>query len=208
MCYEDTDYSVRAHKAGYIPVMAEGAYVFHREQASRRGLQGKEKIYSRNKKIFEDRWGKLIRVLYVDKSRDIYDQSEVKRDYEVLKGLARQRVAVHVWIIDRYNARKGGKGLDNVEADKHADISVKLCSSRLVGIQLLWAVLTKKKKYDAVFLRAGFAAWILGVLGKLRSLKIFILEKENKIRDRNSKLFDLKQPSELVDFLRGCQCRK
>ena len=202
VCYEDTDYSVRANKAGYISVMAEGSYVFHKEQASRRGLQGKEKIYSRNKKIFEDRWGKLIRVLYLDKTRDIHDQTEVKKDYEVLKSLARQRVIVHVWIIDRYSVNKGEKGLDNVEADKHADISVKVRSAQLAGIQLLWAVLTKKKKYDAIILRRGLITWLVTLLGLLRGTSVFMLQKGRAIRGRNGDIFNLEEPAAFVKYLR------
>ncbi len=202
VCYEDTDFSVRAHNAGYISVMAEGAYVFHREQASRRGLQGKEEIYSRNKKIFEDRWGKLIRVLYVDKGRDIYDQTEVKRDYEVLKGLARQRVVVHAWIFDRYSERKGERGLDNVEAGKHADISMKIRSSHLVSMQLLWTVLTKKKKYDAVIIQRGFIAWLLSLLSFLRGSEVFTLKDKRAIRARGGDIFNLKEPAAFAKYLR------
>ncbi|MBU0571245.1 MAG: glycosyltransferase family 2 protein [Candidatus Omnitrophica bacterium] len=202
VCYEDTDFSVRAHNAGYISVMAEGAYVFHKEQASRRGLEGKEEIYSRNKKIFEDRWGKLIRVLYMDNTRDIYDQVEVKRDYEALKGLARQRVAVHVWIMDRYSTRKGGAGLDNVEADKHADISIELRLPRLVRLQLLWALLAKKKKYDAVILQQGFIARLAGFFGSFRGTEIFILRPERLISGKSGDIFDLKKPAPFVEYLR------
>ncbi|MCK4851801.1 MAG: glycosyltransferase family 2 protein, partial [Candidatus Omnitrophica bacterium] len=102
VCYEDTDFSVRAQKEGYMPVMAEGAYVFHAGQASRKSLKGREQVYSRNRSIFESKWGRLLRVLYWDRSRDIRgDRDAITADYEALKGLARQRAIVEVWAMDR-----------------------------------------------------------------------------------------------------------
>ena len=203
VCYEDTDFSARANEAGYISVMAEGAYVFHREQASRETLKGKELIYSRNKKIFENRWGRLIRVLYLDVTTDIYDQKNVKHEYELLKGLARQRAIVHMWVIDKYARQVTQKGIDNVEADKHADIGVKSCSPGFLTLKLLWKVMTKKKRYDAVISNLGSAVWALRILGRLRSLKVFTLEEGNKIRSSSGQVLDLKYPSVLVDILRG-----
>ena len=205
VCYEDTDFSVRAQNSGYICVMAEGAYVFHREQASRRTLEGKEEIYARNRKLFEDKWGKPVRVLYLDQAKDIYSQKEVKHDYEILKEMARLRVFVDMWVVDRYGAKTTKKGIDSIEADRHSDIGVLSVSPGLLWLKMLWKVMTKKKKYDAVILRDGFTARILSVIGRLRSLKVFILEAEDKVRGKNNEVFDLKQPAGLVGLLRGYQ---
>ncbi|MFQ5952592.1 MAG: glycosyltransferase family 2 protein [Candidatus Omnitrophota bacterium] len=140
VCYEDTDFSVRAQQAGYISVIAEGAYVFHLEQASRRNLEEKEAIYRRNREIFEKKWGKLLRVLYVangEKSseEDFFDT------YDRLRSLARERAVISFWT---HLKKKDIPGV------RHADIGVKNFSRIPNPFLVLLHVIAKKKKYDAV----------------------------------------------------------
>lgn len=206
VCYEDTDYSVRARKAGYISVMAEGAYVFHREQASRKNLEGKEKIYSRNKALFENRWGRLLRVLYMDHFRDFNDDREqVKSDYELMKTLARQRVIVDYWIRDSKKAAKSGTEAENISSIRHADVGVRILQSVFVNASLFWKVLTKKKKYDAVILRKGAVARILGFLKPVHGARLFFCDDDAKIRSEKGRIFDLEKAEDFAGFLRGKQ---
>ena len=113
VCYEDTDFAARARKAGFISVMAEGAYVFHAEQASRKDLEGKEEIYRKNKEIFEGRWGRLLRVLFVTPDAD---PGAIAADHEVLKEIARERAIVEMWF---------PTGAERVKTVRHADVGIK-----------------------------------------------------------------------------------
>jgi GT2 family glycosyltransferase len=168
VCYEDTDFSIRARRAGFISVMAEGAYVFHVEQASRKNLKEKKEVYRRNKEIFENKWGGLLRVFYLNSHAA--DKNEVIRDYENLKNLARERALIDMWI--------GGASFSAEElirsTIKHADISVSVTPNALSSLQILWRILTKKKKYNAIITDNENLLRLLDLLKPLHGAKAFI----------------------------------
>jgi len=203
VCYEDTDFSVRAQKTGYISVMGEGAYVFHTEQASRKNLEGKEKIYSRNRAIFENRWGKLLRVLYMDHFRDFQDDREqVRSDYELMKTLARQRVIVHFWVRDSRRTANPGAAGESMSSIRHADVGVRVIQHGFVNALLFWKILTKKKKYDAVILRKGIVSRLLGLLKPVHGARLFFRGDGAKISSERGRVFDLEKAADFADFLR------
>jgi len=202
VCYEDTDFSIRARKAGFLPVLAEGSYVFHKEQASRRSLKGKKEIYARNRKIFENRWGKTLRLLYMDNVSSNFDDNLFRADYMVLKGLAREGAIIDMWAVrDRKVSDIDMEGFYNAMV-RHADIGIKVLDNRLTGLLLLWKVLTKKKKYDAVLLKKGFLSGVLKVLHPLHGGVIMNIDKEKRISSARGAQFDLKEPAVMADFLR------
>ena len=185
VCYEDTDFSIRAQKAGFISVLAEGAYVFHLEQASRGTLEGKEEVYRRNREIFERKWGKLLRVFCMD-SR-LKSTGLIVEEYENLKGLARERAIVDMLV------RPGGpftKDEISRRTIRHTDIGVNIVPAGFAGFSALWRVLTKKKKYDAVIVNNALLMRFFNLLKPFHGAEIFSLEK-------------LKEPSVLAKQLRG-----
>ncbi|GAI90090.1 unnamed protein product, partial [marine sediment metagenome] len=63
--FEDTDFSMRAKRKGYLCVRALGAYVYHKENTSFNVFRQYHCEFEKNKKIFESRWGKQKRILFV-----------------------------------------------------------------------------------------------------------------------------------------------
>ena len=63
--FDDDDLSKRIRAEGLMPVRACGAYVYHEEKASFRKLPGWEKEFEKNRRIFEARWGRSLRILWV-----------------------------------------------------------------------------------------------------------------------------------------------
>ena len=199
-CYEDTDFSVRAYRDGFIAVMAEGAYVFHWEQASRGKWKGKEEVYSRNKKLFEDRWGRLLRVFFLDHLSG--NDREIFEYYEALKSVARERVIIEMW--NRQDRSSGGHSadFDYGKVMRHADVGISVFSGRFMSPAVLWRVLTKKKKYDAVILKKGFLLSFLRFLKPLHGAEVFSLEEEMCVRSAKGEMFDLKAPGSMAEYLR------
>ncbi len=196
VCYEDTDYSNQAQERGYFPVMAEGAYVYHVEQASRRSLKGKKEIYRKNREIYEKKWGKLLRVLFVpgpvDGKHGFYEL------YEMSKGLARQRAFVDMWTTDDM---RGDIDLASSGVMRHADVGIKFFRKEALSYNILWKVLTKKKKYDAVIINEGSLSSILKALNPLHKAHIFPREK-TFLMTPDGEYFDLKRPYYLAKELR------
>ena len=197
VCYEDTDFSLRAQKSGFISVIAEGAYVFHKEQASRRDLSGKEAVYARNRKIFEDRWGKLCRSFFLeDVSSGI---TAVRGFYDALKGLARRRVFVDLWV-----SGADGSLSDSILSGtvRHADITVKPLKGSFTGAYALWKILTKKKRYDAVFLPSGVLSALVSVTGPIHGAELFVSKGTSVMHVSSGRIFSLNDAGTLAEFIK------
>lgn len=133
--FEDTDFSMRAKKKGYKIVRACGSYVLHRESRSFRELKDFKKDFARNKKIYETRWGKQERVLFILDQTLRIDKELSKRIDEELEG--------DNWI---YIAHKG----NNICQRAHSRI--KLYDYRnYFTLRVLLKILFKKKKFDKIY---------------------------------------------------------
>lgn len=95
--YDDTDYSIRAHKAGYRSVAIRDSYVYHRIHASFDKAGNREEVVRRNQKIYYDKWGKHLRVGVLF-SLNTLDRAEISGLTEYIYGLAREWSWVHLWI--------------------------------------------------------------------------------------------------------------
>ncbi|MFA6078191.1 MAG: glycosyltransferase family 2 protein [Candidatus Omnitrophota bacterium] len=95
--YDDTDYSMRAHKAGYRSVAIYDSYVYHRLHASFDKAGNREEWVRRNQKIYYDKWGKHLRVgvLY---SPEGADDKKISQLAAFAYGLAREWSWVHIWV--------------------------------------------------------------------------------------------------------------
>ena len=95
--FDDTDYSMRAHRAGYRSVAIYDAYVYHRLHASFNRAGNREEWVKRNEKIYYDKWGKHLRVgiaIYLD----VLDAAVASSAILLAYGLAREWSWVHMWI--------------------------------------------------------------------------------------------------------------
>ena len=92
--FEDSDYSLRAVRAGYRIGMAKGSYVWHKEHASfdRTDKKQTEKLFKRNRDIFVRKWGEMLRIaLIADNHR------ELKENIHKVMETARSGKYVHVY---------------------------------------------------------------------------------------------------------------
>ncbi len=62
--FDDDDLSLRIRKAGLKPVRALAAYVHHEEKSSFKKLPGWEKAFDENRRRFEKKWGRRLRILW------------------------------------------------------------------------------------------------------------------------------------------------
>jgi GT2 family glycosyltransferase len=189
VCYEDSDLSMRAKEAGFIAVIAEGSYVHHIEQASRKNLPGKEKIYRANRKLFEDRWGGILRVLLLDPESP--KTVDILAYYGALKKLARQRVYIKVWTVSGRTASRVKDAIENGILVKHTDIGISVLRHRIKMSAVIIMVLTKKKKYDAIFTADRHLAVILRFLKRFHGGNVFVLSDSHELSDRKKEKWSL-----------------
>jgi len=134
--FEDTDFSRRAIKEGYICVMACGAYVYHRENSSFNMIKTFNEDFKRNKEIFEFRWGKPKRLAYI---LDSYDDNVLRRLETDSIRLARGGNWVWYFLKSR------------LELPLHSNIKAVELKAEHFYLNTIFRILKKKKKFDEIF---------------------------------------------------------
>lgn len=144
--FEDTDLSYRAKKKGYMLVRAVGSYVFHKENRSFRLLKSYRKDFEKNKRIFEDRWGRTERLLFV------FGDSPGPRDIRV--GLIERELNDNNWV---FVALKKGPAMNIC----HSHLTQHVFRG-LFPVKIMTKILFKKKKFDRVYCDdKRFMGWVV-----------------------------------------------
>lgn len=141
MFFEDSDYSLKAVKAGYRIGVARGSFVWHEEHASwETQAREKEAIFRKNRDTFNKKWGKIQRIAWVVNNAD-----------EVITNLSRaveiSREGNYLWFMVK------GENLNRPEIFKKAGL-IEHCGINFIRynnkLDLWWKILKKKKKYDKI----------------------------------------------------------
>jgi len=118
--FEDEDYSMRAQEAGFLCVVAEGAYVFHAEHKTVKKMPEREDLFSRNRAWCEKRWGKRLRIAWPLPELPEPGSPRLRECLSRLRGWARRNNHVYAY------APSGGKSCEplfrSVGLVPHADI--------------------------------------------------------------------------------------
>lgn len=90
--FEETDYSIRAHGAGFRIARAKSSYVYHKENVTFKGLDHRA-IFDANERIFLKRWGRRVRIAYL-----VGSSAESDKVDDIAATLARQGHQVLVFL--------------------------------------------------------------------------------------------------------------
>lgn len=132
--FDDDDLSRRVRAAGLLCVRACGAYVFHEEKVSFRELPGSEKAFDENRRRFQQRWGRSLRVL-VDLASVHPDERSAR--LEAATQLAREGHWVYL-VLPRGSAAEA--------MPAQAQMARVEVHPRFWRIQSSWWLLSKRKK--------------------------------------------------------------
>ena len=136
--FEDSDFSLRAKSKGYKSVRALAAYVYHKEKKSFSLLPKSKKGFDRNKKIFEEKWGKTKRVAVV--LNNINDKNTAFLD-SVLKTNARENSWVYI-ISPNFNTDDFFKKYSNLTFYHY---------NNFFNLSAFFKIFFKKKRPDFVY---------------------------------------------------------
>ena len=162
MYFEDTDYSMKAHKAGYLIGMVKGSYVWHIGGTSTKALgQKKEEFFEKNRKLFFKKWGKILRIAWVMNSyQELLDNLE--------RGVGLARKGNFVWFLVR--GLKEGRTALFRRKDMSEHAGIKPINFHSV-YDLIWKIAIKKKRYDVIISESKFVRWFFSKMG-YRVLKL------------------------------------
>ncbi|OGW75381.1 MAG: hypothetical protein A2Z72_02930 [Omnitrophica bacterium RBG_13_46_9] len=133
--FEDTDFSMRAKREGFKIVRAMASYVYHKESASFKILKSYKKCFEDNRKIFEERWGRQKRHLFILTRADRMDEFSLCKIEKALQS--------NGWI---YIACKTG----HVDLKEHSRINIYDFDGSFT-LKVLSKILFKKKRFDEIY---------------------------------------------------------
>lgn len=147
--YEDIDYCLSAKQAGFICVMATGAYVYHVEKASSGGKTKNVDFIQKNRRRFLNKWGDVQRLLFPLYLEEEWVRSE--RLAQTLRSLIQWTRTKHAFIDLFCHNPHGYSMRDLFEKSslmEHADIRLISCggSRALFPWRALRRALLKRKK--------------------------------------------------------------
>jgi O-antigen biosynthesis protein len=148
--FEDTDFSRRAVNAGYKCVMAKGAYVYHAQNTGFKKRKDWDEKFKRNRDIFNKKWGKIERAAYII---TIAGENKYGLIKEKVNNLLRAGHFVHI-IFKHDVACSGIRG--------HASLKI---FRKKNNLNILWRVLTRKKRFDRIFTDSKHLAGIFRFFG-------------------------------------------
>ncbi len=148
--FEDEDYCMRAQVAGFQCVVAHGAYVFHAEHRTVKRMGERERIFQRNQRWCEQRWGRRLRIAYPRFAPVAPGSSDLRQWLEQLVAHARRRRYIYAYCpaVDRLSARELFRSVGLIP---HADIQwrpLPAAGSRLAAIASILG--RRKKRFDVV----------------------------------------------------------
>ena len=150
--FEDTDYSLKALKAGYLIGVAKGSYVWHKEHASVDRLgKKKEAYFSKSRELFRKKWGKILRIIFVAGGENEIDEI-------IFDAINLARNGNYVWVAVRNLRTAQSDIFFRRNLIEHS--GVRFFGYRNIS-SLIWKIMVKKKRYDAVITRDRFAGMIL-----------------------------------------------
>ena len=95
--FEDEDFSMRAQAAGFRCVVAAGSYVWHAEHQTVKRMPERERLFSRNQRWCEERWGRRLRLAWPHFAPLAPGSEELRRWLEQLLRWARRRNHVYAY---------------------------------------------------------------------------------------------------------------
>lgn len=165
--FEDSDYSLRAARAGFRSAVAREAYVWHAEHRSVRTLPEREALFAANQRRFWARWGRPLRVAFVAEPATEPDEPAFGATLAQTVALARHHG--FVYLVYRDPDRVPPERLfERHGLMPHANVSCLPYPRRLgYGVYAAYRILRRvKKPFDLVIAPSPAWARRLGAVGR------------------------------------------
>lgn len=148
--FEDEDYCMRAQQVGFQCVVVRSAYVYHLEHHTVRHLADRQRLFRKNQRWCEGRWGKRLRIGYPKFTPVIPGSQELRVWLERLRAIARQRAFVHVYCPTPIGMDRDAL-FRSVGLVPHTDVRWQVIPRRLAPWAAAGAILKRqKKRFDAI----------------------------------------------------------
>ena len=177
--FDDTDYSMRAHKAGYRSVCVHSSYVYHKQHASFNAMGDRRALVAPGEQAYFRKWPRHLRVgvsFYADGSGD----REIENLLKDMLFLAREWCWVNLWIFgDKAGSRARIEAASRkIEMPLHQNIKFNYFPKRFGDAQSAIRLIERsfgtksRKRYDVVLAGNDRTLSVLNALYPLHRTRI------------------------------------
>ncbi len=184
--YDDTDYSMRAFRAGYRCASVHSAYVYHKKHLSFKASGANNSFTPKGQEAYLKKWPRHLRIgltFFSDR------KTEDKRIEEMLKGalsLAREWCWINLWVFGKEaeNRQRLESIAKKIDMPLHQNIKFNFMPKNFANLQTLSRLIErnfgtkKRKKYDAVFIDNDKAASLLKFFYPIHTTKVILVKPE------------------------------
>jgi len=184
--YDDTDYSMKAGKAGYRSASVHSSYVYHKEHVSFRAAGKKDSFTLKAQQEYLKKWPRHLRIgvsFFVD---DSVDDVEIENMLKGILFLAREWCWINFWVFgeeaknkDRIDAIAGKIGMP-----LHQNIKYNFMPQKFANLQTLVRLVERafgtkrRKKYDAIFVDNKKTESFLNIFYPIHTTKVVLVSPE------------------------------
>ncbi|MGB2706244.1 MAG: glycosyltransferase family 2 protein [Candidatus Omnitrophota bacterium] len=184
--FDDTDYSMRAHIAGYQSVCLYSSYVYHREHKSFDKLGDRKDIQSEAEKDYFKKWPRHLRIAMILSRPENTSDKNIENFLNSALFLARKWCWVNLLIFSDKKAKNRVNAImQKTDFPLHQNIKFNYLDRRLKVFELAARILErsfgskKRKKYDAVICDERKTIPLLRALCNIQKCSLFSLDFGN-----------------------------
>ena len=195
--YDDTDYSMRAFKAGYRCASVHSSYVYHKQHVSFKAMGAKDSFTLKGQKEYLKKWPKHLRVGITLFSVPKTEDAEIEDALKAVLFLAREWCWVNFWVFgdEAENRRRLDIAAGRIGMPLHQNIKYNFMPRTFANFQTLVRLIErafgtkKRKKYDAIFADNTKTASFLNLFYPIHTTKVILVKPENWRDEQSWKKF-------------------
>ncbi|MFH1790581.1 MAG: glycosyltransferase family 2 protein [Candidatus Omnitrophota bacterium] len=172
--FDDTDYSMRAHKAGYRSVCVHSAYVYHREHKSFDALGERKSLQAAGEREYFRKWPRHLRAVIISEITDKTPDTHIANLLGTALYMAREWCWINLWIFGRPDSVKNRIDTvrERIGMPEHQNIKYGFRDRRLLYAESVLRLAERsfgskrRKKYDIMISDRARLIPVLRVLAK------------------------------------------
>lgn len=181
--FDDTDYSMRAHKAGYRSVCVHNSYVYHKQHVSFKAMGDRKKLVLPGEIAYFKKWPRHLRVgVSFPVSVDTREE-DIRHMLDGILLLAREWCWVNLWVSgDKDQAKAKIEEISKKSGmPLHQNIKFNYFPVGFFALQVLVRLLERsfgtkaRKRYDAVLVPDEKTAGLLRAFGLIHRTGIYMV---------------------------------
>ena len=182
--YDDTDYSMRAGKAGYRCASVHSSYVYHKQHVSFKAMGLKDSFTLKGQQEYLKKWQRHLRIGMAFSITRNTEDTNIEKMLRTVLFLAREWCWVNLWIFsDKETARRRIEvSAKSIGMPLHQNIKFNFLPERFANFQALMRLIErafgtkKRKKYDAVFSDNEKTVSFLNLFYPMHATKIVLVK--------------------------------